>query len=120
MNAKPLFLAALFAGASLSANAADNPSLPGCVDLGNDREVVRSGGGGSMLLRDADSHYLLTFRDDCGSLATTRTINIQSEGAGNRLCPDATVVRTKRQDCEVRSIEVLDAQQFAERKRRLR
>lgn len=121
MNTKLSILAVLLAGAATSAHAAGNASpLPGCTELGADREVVRAGSTTSMALRDGDSHYLLTFRGDCGSLATTNTLKIVAEGAENRLCPSDTVVRTRRDDCKVARVEEISAEQFAVRKRRAR
>ena len=119
MNASFLLAAAL-CGTALTAHAAENAPLAGCVDLGSDKEVVRAGSTRSMLLRNADSHYLLTFRDDCGSLPMTSTIRIIGDGTEDRLCPGATTVQTRREDCAVSSIETLDAKQFASRKRRAR
>ncbi len=120
MNTKPFLLAALFFGGSLGASAAENAPLTGCVDLGADQEIVRAGGSRSMLVRDADQHYLVTFRDDCGSLAMTSSVRIVSEGSEGRLCPTGSVVKTKRDNCVVRGVETIDAEQFTNRKRRTR
>lgn len=121
MNAKPLLLlATLLSGTALTASAAENVPLPACVDLGADLEIVRGGATRSMLLRDSDKHYLLSFRDDCGSLPMTSSIRLFAEGRENRLCPSQTTVKTRREECAVRSIETIDAQQFASRKRRAR
>src|SRR5690606_26373787 len=90
---------------------------PNCTELGTDSEAVRAGSARSMLLRDGDSHYLVTFRQDCNQLATTRSLKILGEGASHRVCPDNNVVRIKRAECEVQSIEAISAREFARRKR---
>ncbi len=120
MNAKTLLAATLLCAAALAADAAVAAPLSDCVELGADKEIVRAGSTRSMLLRDSDSHYKLTFRGDCGSLPLTSTIRISAEGTENRLCPTQTLVRTKREDCQVGSVETIDAQEFANRKRRAR
>ena len=119
MNTKHLILAALLSGAAFSANAANN-SLASCTDLGADREIVRAGSARTMALRDGDSHYLVSFRSDCGSLTTTGSLKIIGEGTEDRLCPSNTVVRTKRDECQVQSVKTISADDFASRKRRAR
>jgi hypothetical protein len=118
MNIKRISFAALLAGIAFAANAAENTQLTDCVDLGSNQEIVRSGGAQSMLLRDGDAHYLVGFRGDCGSLATASSIEIDTDGTANRLCPKGTKVKTRRSVCNVAKVEVIDAEQFASRKRR--
>jgi hypothetical protein len=118
MNIKRFAIIALLAGTAFAANAADNNTLTDCVDLSPSQEIVRSGGAQSMLLRDGDAHYLVGFRGNCGSLATSSSIEIGTDGTANRLCPKGTKVKTKRSICSVDTVEVIDADQFASLKKR--
>jgi hypothetical protein len=118
MNITRLCTAAMLAGAAFAANAAGNPPLTDCVDLGANQEIVRSGGSQSMLLRDGDAHYLVGFRGDCGALSTATSIEIRTDGTANRLCPKGTTVVTNRSNCSVSRVESIDADEFAILKRR--
>jgi len=118
MNAKRLCTALLLAGSAFSAAAAEKAPISQCVDLGKNQEIVRSGGGQNFLLRDGDAHYLVTFRDGCSSLATTPSLSIVTGESSNRLCPEGTVVKTKRDNCTVAKVETIGADEYASRKRR--
>ena len=118
MNIKHLCFAALIAGTTFAATAAERTQLSDCVELGANQEIVRSGGAQSMLLRDGESHYVVGFRGDCSSLATASTIEINTDGAANRLCPKGSKVKTNRATCTVGKVEAIDAEQFATLKKR--
>jgi len=118
MNIKRLCTAALLAGAAFAANAADNTPITDCVDLSSNQEIVRGGGAQSMLLRDGDAHYVVGFRGDCASLATASSIEISTDGAANRLCPKGTKVKTNRSTCSVGKVQTIDADEFANLKKR--
>ncbi|WP_372013658.1 hypothetical protein [Pseudoxanthomonas sp. 10H] len=115
---KRICLAALIAGTAFAANAADTTALTDCVDLSANQEIVRGGGAQSMLLRDGDSHYRVGFRGDCSSLSTASSIEIDTDGTTNRLCPKGTRVKTNRSTCSVGKVESIDAEQFATLKKR--
>jgi hypothetical protein len=118
MNTKLLCTAALLAAAASTASAAGNAPLTDCVDLGANQEIVRSGGAQSMLLRDGDEHYLVDFRGDCSAVATAISIAIRTDGTANRLCPKGAEVVTDRSNCRIAKVEVIDADQFANLKKR--
>lgn len=115
---KRRWIAVLLAGTLAPAAYATENALTDCVDLGNDREIVRSGSSEAFLLRDGDSHYVVSLRGSCGSLTTASKIEIQTNGAGNRLCAKGSKVQTNRAICQVASVETIDAEQFAQRKKR--
>ncbi|WP_028917158.1 hypothetical protein [Pseudoxanthomonas sp. J35] len=120
MNKKLILAAAaMFAGFAANASAANGNALTDCVDLGGNQEIVRSGGTQNFLLRDGDEHYLVGFRGDCASLPTTSKLEIITAGTANRLCATGTIVKTKRENCQVGKVESIDAEQFAARKKRL-
>lgn len=118
MDIKRLCIAALFAGTASAAVAAENTLLTDCVDLGADQEIVRAGGSQNFLLRDGDSHYLVSLRNDCGSLATTSRIAITTNGTSDRLCAKGSKIKTSRDICQISKVESIDAEQFAARKKR--
>ncbi|UWX03404.1 hypothetical protein H1235_08980 [Pseudoxanthomonas sp. NC8] len=118
MTITRLCTVALLAGAAFAANAADNSQIADCVDPGAQQEIVRPGGGQSMVLRDGDAHYLIGFRGECSSLATASSVLIGTDGAANRLCPEGSTVKTNRSTCNVAKVEAIDAEQFARLKKR--
>jgi hypothetical protein len=91
-----------------------------CVTLGDQQEVVRSGGGNRFFLKDGDSHYGVAFLRSCDSIATTSKVEISTAGQVNRLCAQDTKVKTDRDICEVAQIEQISAEEFARRKKRAR
>ena len=52
MDIKRRWIAALFAGVLIPAAHASEDTFSGCVDLGADREIVRSGSSEAFLLRN--------------------------------------------------------------------
>ncbi len=118
MDIKRRWIAVLLAGTLAPAAYATENALTDCVDLGNDREVVRSGGSENFLLRDGDAHYVVSLRGSCGSLATASKIEIHTDGDSNRLCARGSKVRTDQAVCQVGKVETIDAGQFAQRKKR--
>lgn len=118
MKTRNLCIALVLAGFAFAADAAGKAPLAQCVDLGANQEVARSKGGQSLVLRDGDSHYLVTLRGTCGALAITPTLTVLAEGTENRICPEGTLVRTRRGECRVQKVETIDAGEFAARKRR--
>jgi hypothetical protein len=114
---KRRWIAVLLAGTLAPAAYASENALTDCVDLGDDREIVRSGSSESFLLRDGDTHYLVSLRGGCG-LTTASKIEIKTDGAGNRLCATGSKVQTNRAICQVAGVETIGAEQFAQRKKR--
>jgi hypothetical protein len=104
-----------------SAQAAEQGApFADCVTLGNQQEIVRAGGGNRFFLKDGDSHYSVTFRRTCDSMATTSKVEISTAGEVNRLCPQEAEVKTDRNICEVGEIKQIGAEEFAKSKRRAR
>lgn len=118
MDIKRRWIAALLTGILVPAAHASEDALTDCVDLGNDQEIVRSGGSEAFLLRDGDTHYLVSLRGSCGSLPTASKIEIQTDGTSNRLCAKGSKVLTNKSICQIAKIETIDAAQFAQRKKR--
>lgn len=89
-----------------------------CIALSGDHQVVRSGGGQNILLRNGDQHYRINFRDACSSVATSSKISFSTEGAGgNMLCAGSTHVLTQQDSCAIASVEPIDGSEFARRAR---
>ena len=118
MDIKRRWIAALFAGVLIPAAHASEDTFSGCVDLGADREIVRSGSSEAFLLRNGETYYVVSLRGSCGSLATASKIEINTEGASNRLCAMGSKVRTNQTICQVAKVETINAGQFAQRKKR--
>ena len=111
--------AALLAGATFAASAKEDASLlTACVDLGSNQEIVRNGSPGKFLLRDGDAHYLVDLRGTCSSITTSPTLTISTDGTVNRLCPEGSKVKTKRDICGVESVRSIDPDEFADRSKR--
>lgn len=106
----------VFAFASNAASSKDQ-ALGDCVTLGAGKEIVRAGNGQQFFLKDGDSHYRIAFKNSCSSIVTASKLEISTDGETNRLCPQGTQVRTKRDTCKVGEVERIDADEFANRKR---
>lgn len=113
---------ALLSACVFSSQAAEQGTpLTDCVTLGNQQEIVRTGGGGDrFFLKDGDNHYRVAFRRSCGSISTTSKVEISTAGEANRLCPQDTRVETDRDVCEVSEIQPITADEFARRQKRAR
>ena len=93
-----LAAAASFAPAAF---AAKGEPVTDCVDLGDDQEIVRAGGGQQFFLRNGNEHYRVSFQHSCDSILTTPRVDISTQGQANRLCAADTRVKTKRDTCRV-------------------
>lgn len=93
-------------------------AIAGCVDLGNDQEIVRATGGQQFFLRNGSDHYRVAFQGSCDSIMVTRRIDISTGGQANRLCAADTRVKTARDTCRVASVETMTVEEFAKRKKR--
>ena len=111
-----LLLAMALASAPIAAFAGD--AITECVDLGDDQEIVRAGGGQQFFLRNGSDHYRVSFQHSCDSILTTPRVDISTQGQTNRLCAADTRVKTKRDTCRVGSVETMTADEFAVRKKR--
>ncbi|MFT3668332.1 MAG: hypothetical protein QM795_07070 [Pseudoxanthomonas sp.] len=118
MNVRPLFCLALLGLASNAFAASANEPVTECVDLGARQDIVRTGSGQQIFLRDGQSQYRIGFARACNSVQTTSSIKISTDGQDNRLCPSGTKVITKEANCEVNAVEVITAEEFAKRKKR--
>lgn len=112
----PLLLALTLAVAPIAAFAGE--AVTDCVDLGDDQEIVRAGGGQQFFLRNGNEHYRVSFQHSCDSILTTPRVDISTQGQANRLCAADTRVKTKRDTCRVASVETMTAEEFATRKKR--
>ncbi|MCR6627575.1 MAG: hypothetical protein NVV67_15255 [Pseudoxanthomonas sp.] len=112
----PLLFALALAIVPSAAFAGD--SVTGCIDLGNDQEIVRAAGGQQFFLRNGSDHYRVTFQHSCDSILMTPRIDIRTGGQANRLCAADTRVKTTRDTCRVASVETMTAEEFAKRKKR--
>ena len=91
-----------------------------CVTIGQDHQILRTGGPQSVLLKDGDSHYRVSLQNTCDSLAIASRIEIASEGQANRLCPTGSVLKTNRDSCRVSKVTTISAEEFAIKQRRMR
>lgn len=94
--------------------------LSNCVELGNDQQIIRAGGGDQIFLRDGQSHYRLEFARNCDAVMMTSNIKINSDGQPNRLCPVGTRVRAGTSTCSVETIELISSEEFAKHRQRAR
>ncbi len=112
----PLLFALALAIVPSAAFAGD--AVTGCVDLGNDQEIVRAAGGQQFFLRNGSDHYRVAFQHSCDSIMLTPRVDISTDGQANRLCAADTRVKTSRDTCRVASVETMTAEEFAKRKKR--
>ena len=111
-----LLIAATATAAQAKVPASPATPLASCVDLTADHQAF---GYGSQLLfvRDADSHYKVSFSGDCEAIVLSPQVEITTAGHLNRLCPQASRVATRGHACAVRSVEEIDANQYARYRR---
>lgn len=119
---KSLTLSLLIASACLapSAHAAEPAaaSASECITLSTDQQVVRAGAERDMLLRNADQHYIVRFKDNCSSVAQSRTFSFVTPDREGQLCGGGvSSVVTKSQKCEVAALESITPAQFSARAR---
>lgn len=115
-----LLLALPLSALTVAAHAGNGgQSLPACVDLGADHEIVR-GGVQRFFLRDGGQYYQVEMQDSCDSLPMASRLTISSDGQDNRLCPDGSRVETNRGSCRVGEVSVISDEEFAKRKARAR
>ncbi|MEG2805850.1 hypothetical protein [Stenotrophomonas sp.] len=115
-----LFAAACLALAALSAHAAEPAATgaPDCITLSPDQQVVRARAERDILLRNADQHFIVRFKDNCSSVAQTRTFSFDTPQHEGQLCGGGiSTLTTKSQKCEVAALEPITPEQFATRAR---
>jgi hypothetical protein len=93
--------------------------LADCVNLGADHEAFRFGNQ-YLLVHDGDAHYRLSFYGNCEALGLATQVRISTSGEANRLCPKATRVESRTQSCTVRSVDRIDAADYARFQRKAR
>ncbi|WP_372013659.1 hypothetical protein [Pseudoxanthomonas sp. 10H] len=115
MDTKHAISAILLAGAASIAQAKDpGPPIGECVDLGPDRDVLRTGNMSALTLRDGTRYYLIELRDACNSLRSVDAVSIRARGVDGRICPTGTRVQTGQDICLVKRIRELPSQPVAE------
>ncbi|PPJ42699.1 MULTISPECIES: hypothetical protein [unclassified Pseudoxanthomonas] len=118
MNVRSLFCLALLGLASNAFAASANEPVTECIDLGARQDIVRAGSGQQIFLRDGQAQYRIGFARACSSIQITSSIKISTDGQENRLCPSGTKVITKEANCDVNAVELISAEEFAQRKKR--
>jgi hypothetical protein len=103
-----------------TAQAVDPQTLPDCVTLGQDQQIVRTGSSQQFFLKNGQDHYRVSVGNGCGALAIASRIDIHTDGTDNRLCPSGSQVKTNRESCPVSAVALIDAEEFSRRQKRAR
>lgn len=119
---KTLSLLTLLActGLATAAQAAEPLSAAdaACITLSTDQQIVRAGADRNILLRNADQHYIVHFKDSCTSAARTSDLRFATPERDGQLCGGGvSSLRTKSQKCVVSEVETITAQEFSSRAR---
>lgn len=100
--------------------SADNTTFSDCVDLGADHGAFRYGNQ-ALLVSDGDAHYKLSFgATGCDALMTSATVDIDTNGQSNRLCPEGSRVVGRTQSCAVHGVKRLTPDEYTAYQRRAR
>jgi hypothetical protein len=113
------FAAVLFAVHPAPAEAEDGEPLSDCITLAPDHQGTRNGSE-QLLLKDGPAHYRLDLGGSCDALIYSARVQVETDGTANRLCPQGTTVRAKNRSCTVRTVETIEAADFARHARRRR
>jgi hypothetical protein len=121
---KTLIATCLLALAAIAPAQAAEPtaSAPAdCITLSADQQLVRAGASRSILLRNADQHFVVHFRNSCDSAAISPTLTFETAGQEGQLCSAAgSVLKTRTQSCEIASLEPISAESYARKARNRR
>ena len=92
--------------------ATGKEAVQACVDLSAAHKVL---GYGSqlVLVADGDAHYRLKVDNSCDALATATRFQLSSAGQAGRICPEGTSVKTNDDNCDVTSVERIDARTYS-------
>lgn len=113
-----ILLSSLLLAGLASVGQARAEAAGDCIPLSGDHQIVRSGGGQNILLRNGEQHYRINFRNACSSVATSSKIGFSTNGAnGDVLCAGRTRVVTQQDSCAIASVEPIDGSEFARRAR---
>lgn len=102
------FGAILAAGSLLPATAKDAAPLPDCVVLSDAHQGTRGTEGKQLLLKDGDAHYRVAFDRTCQVMSRS-SVQVQTDGQANLLCPSGSSVHAANRRCEVQSVDRIDA-----------
>ncbi|MCA0325099.1 MAG: hypothetical protein LCH89_05795 [Proteobacteria bacterium] len=120
MNKTTILLAGLIlAGHLLPVDAKASQPLANCVQLSNAHEGTRSGTQ-YLLLKDGDTHYRVGFGGSCDALARSSIVQVATGREKNKLCAKGSNVSSRTDFCPVRSVETIDADEYARVARRNR
>jgi len=115
------FATLLFAGHLIPVDAKESPAQSDdCITLSPDHTGTRTPGNEQLLLKDGDAHYRLGFAGYCDAIARSSILQIETRGRRNLLCPEGSSVRARNARCSVRSVERIDAADYARQARRNR
>lgn len=120
---KTLIATCLLALAAIApAQAAEPAAAPAdCITLSADQQLVRAGASRSILLRNADQHFVVHFRNSCDSAAISPTLVFETPGQEGQLCSAAgSVLKTRTQSCEIASLEPISAERYVRKARNRR
>lgn len=115
------FATLLFAGHLIPVDAKESPAPSGdCITLSPSHTGTRTPGNEQLLLKDGDAHYRLGFAGQCGAVARSSVVEVETRGQRNLLCPEGSSVRAGNARCSVRSVERIDAADYERQARRNR
>ncbi|MCF7750695.1 hypothetical protein KQ945_08055 [Bacillus subtilis subsp. subtilis] len=107
-----------FATATHAAEPAPVASGAACITLSPDQQIVRAGADRDILLRNADQHYIVRFKDSCTSAAQTADLHFDTPERDGQLCGGGvSSLRTKSQKCAISEVELITPKQFGARAR---
>ena len=111
----------LLAACATAAHAKDRSQPLGeCVDLSSDYQVARFGSQ-YLLVKDGDAYYRIGFGGSgCSAITLSSSVKIATDGKDNQLCPVASKVETKRDNCDAREVlrvDEIEYQKYARRRR---
>lgn len=113
-----LLICACFATAARAAEPAPATDSAACITLSPDQQIVRAGADRDILLRNADQHYIVRFKDSCTSAAQTSDLRFLTPERDGQLCGGGvSSLRTKTQKCAISEVEQITPQQFGARAR---
>lgn len=108
------------ATAALPAQAAGkiDPAAPdSCITLSENHKAARRGSDG-LAIQDGDKALLLNFGGYCAATAQSSLVRVSTDGQTNVLCPSGSKVSSRRDECYVRQVRPITAEEFARYARR--
>jgi len=114
---RAIAFAMLCAGVSSAYASSHHQPLPGCVDLGPDRQMTRFGSQ-YLLVKDGDAHYRIGFNGSCSAISLSTKVQLRTGDQDNRLCPSGTRVLTRQDSCMAQGVVVIDEEEYSSYTRR--